>query len=80
MAVDWWLVPFNTAVTTAVSNTTVVNTLVTTVGLLPDPGVSGAGARAFVTDEGTGLFATVVSGSGPWKVPVYSDGTNWRVG
>jgi hypothetical protein len=80
MASDWWLGTFDGAVTDAISNAVIVNTLVTTVGLLPDPAIAGAGARAFVTDEGAGLFATVATGGGPWKVPVYSDGTDWCVG
>jgi hypothetical protein len=51
-----------------------------TVTDLPDPIVSGAGARAFVTDSSVSTFGTVVAGGGTTNVPVYSDGTNWRVG
>jgi hypothetical protein len=51
-----------------------------TVATLPSAVTSGAGARAFVTDAlGPTFGATVVTG-GAIAVPVYSDGTNWKVG
>ena len=51
-----------------------------TVSTLPSAVTSGKGARAFVTDALTPTFgATVVTG-GAVAVPVYSDGTNWKVG
>jgi len=51
-----------------------------TVATLPSAATSGAGARSFVTDALTPTFgATVVTG-GAVAVPVYSDGTNWKVG
>lgn len=51
-----------------------------TVATLPFASVSGKGARAFVTDALAPVFgATVVTG-GAVAVPVYSDGTNWKVG
>jgi len=51
-----------------------------TVATLPSAVTSGKGARAFVTDALTPTFgATVVTG-GAVAVPVYSDGTNWKVG
>lgn len=42
--------------------------------------VSNAGARAFITDGSTTTFAATVAGGGANKVPVYSDGTVWKVG
>lgn len=48
-----------------------------TVGTLPT-GV--AGARAFVSDANATTFASIVAGGGANGVPVYSDGTNWRIG
>jgi hypothetical protein len=39
-----------------------------------------AGARAFVSDANATTFASVVAGGGANGVPVYSDGTNWRIG
>ena len=51
-----------------------------TVATLPSAVTSGAGARSFVTDAlGPTFGATVVTG-GAVAVPVYSDGTNWKVG
>jgi hypothetical protein len=51
-----------------------------TVATLPSAVTSGKGARSFVTDAlGPTFGATVVAG-GAVAVPVYSDGTNWKVG
>jgi hypothetical protein len=51
-----------------------------TVATLPSASTSGVGARSFVTDALAPTFgATVVTG-GAVAVPVYSDGTNWKVG
>lgn len=47
---------------------------------LPNAATAGAGTRAFVTDSSTATFAATVSGGGANAVPVYSDGTNWKVG
>jgi hypothetical protein len=51
-----------------------------TVATLPSAVYSGVGARAFVTDSSVSTFGTTVVGGGSTKVPVYSDGTNWKVG
>ena len=51
-----------------------------TVATLPSAVTSGKGARSFVTDALAPVFgATVVTG-GAVATPVYSDGTNWKVG
>jgi hypothetical protein len=51
-----------------------------TVATLPSAVTSGVGARSFVTDALAPTFgATVVTG-GAIATPVYSDGTNWKVG
>lgn len=52
-----------------------------TVATLPSAATVGAGSRAFVTDGSAGPTwgATVASG-GSLLTPVYSDGTNWKVG
>jgi hypothetical protein len=42
--------------------------------------ISGVGARAFVIDSSVSTFGSTVAGGGSTKVPVYSDGTNWKVG
>jgi hypothetical protein len=54
--------------------------LVYTVTTLPTAVSAGVGARAFVTDSSVTTFGTTVVGGGISKVPVYSDGTNWKVG
>jgi hypothetical protein len=41
---------------------------------------AGVGARAFVTDALSPVFGSTVVGGGAVNVPVYSDGTNWKVG
>jgi len=57
-----------------------VKTTATTVSGLPSASTAGVGARAFVTDATATTFASTVSGGGANKVPVYSDGTNWKIG
>ena len=51
-----------------------------TVATLPGAAQLGAGARAFVTDSSVSTFGSTVAGGGSTRVPVYSDGTNWKVG
>lgn len=51
-----------------------------TVTNLPSAVTMGAGARYFVSDANATTFASVVAGGGSNNVPVYSDGTNWRIG
>lgn len=58
----------------------VVKTVTTTVASLPSASAVGIGYRAFVTDATASTFASVVSGGGSTPVPVYSDGTAWRIG
>jgi hypothetical protein len=69
------------ALTTQLMASSVVPPLTNyTVATLPSAVTSGKGARAFVTDAlGPTFGATVVTG-GAIAVPVYSDGTNWKVG
>lgn len=47
---------------------------------LPAAAVAGNGARSFITDSSTTTFGASVSGGGSGNVPIYSDGSNWRVG
>jgi len=61
----------------AVSNTKLN---VYTVSTLPSAVTSGAGTVAFVSDALLPTFGLTVVGGGAVKVPVYSDGTNWKVG
>jgi hypothetical protein len=51
-----------------------------TVAALPFASVAGKGARAFVTDALAPVFGSTVVTGGTVAVPVYSDGTNWKVG
>ena len=51
-----------------------------TVATLPSAATSGVGARSFVTDALGPIFGATVVGAGAVKVPVYSDGTDWKVG
>jgi hypothetical protein len=51
-----------------------------TVATLPSAVTSGKGSRSFVTDALLPTFGSTVSGGGAVAVPVYSDGTNWKVG
>ena len=51
-----------------------------TVATLPSAVTSGKGARSFVTDALAPTFGTTVVTGGAVAVPVYSDGTNWKVG
>lgn len=50
---------------------------VTVAGL---PAAGTVGRRAFVTNATVTTFASIVAGGGTNKVPVYDDGTNWRIG
>ena len=51
-----------------------------TVATLPSAVTSGKGARSFVTDALAPAFGSTVITGGAVAVPVYSDGTNWKVG
>jgi len=50
------------------------------VSALPAAATVGAGTRGFVNDANATTFASVVAGGGANVVPVYSDGTDWRIG
>lgn len=54
--------------------------LITTVAGLPAAATAGAGARAFVTDANASAFGLTVTAGGTTNYPVYSDGTNWKIG
>ena len=47
---------------------------------LPSASAAGAGSRLFVTNALSPTFGATVVGGGTVAVPVYSDGTNWKVG
>lgn len=50
------------------------------VGSLPSAATAGAGARMMVNDALTPTFGATVANGGAVVTPVYSDGTNWKVG
>lgn len=56
------------------------NSQVSSVAALPAAGTAGAGARRMVNDATVTTFASIVAGGGANTVPVYSDGTDWRIG
>jgi hypothetical protein len=44
------------------------------------PANQAGGCKAIITDSNSAVFNAVVSGGGSTFAPVWSDGTNWRVG
>ena len=61
-----------------------IHTYVFTVSTLPLANSVGMGGRSFVSDSsndfGNNVTGVVVVGGGSRAVPVYSDGTSWRIG
>ena len=51
-----------------------------TVATLPSAVTSGKGARSFVTDALLPTFGSTVTAGCAVATPVYSDGTDWKVG
>lgn len=62
------------------SQVTTIKKLLTTTYTVAGLPTGAAGMRAFVTDANATTFASVVAGGGANGVPVYHDGTNWRIG
>ena len=60
--------------------TTAIQTTPVVVASLPAAATAGAGARAFVSDANDTAFNAVVAGAGANNLPVFSDGTAWRIG
>jgi len=58
----------------------ILKQLTYTVATLPSASTSGVGAMSFVTDALAPVFGATVAGGGAVPVPVFSDGTNWKVG
>lgn len=68
---------------TAFSSLTVssyVKTSAVAVSALPSAATAGNGARAMVSDATATTFNSTVAGGGVNIVPVFSDGTVWRIG
>jgi len=58
----------------------ILRTTAIVVASLPTAAGAAAGARSFVTDATAATFGTIVAGGGANAVPVWSDGTNWKIG
>lgn len=69
-----------TASFTTADETKLDSISVTPVAVASLPGSPSAGDRAFVSDANATTFASVVAGGGSNIVPVYYDGTDWRIG
>ena len=64
-----------------VSATTALQTTPVITSALPAAATAGAGARSMVTDADAGsVFGAALTGAGSLTLPVFSDGTIWRVG
>jgi hypothetical protein len=50
------------------------------VASLPAAALGNTGARLLVNNANSTTFGSIVAGGGTNIVPVYSDGTNWRIG
>jgi len=59
---------------------TTVKTSPVTVANLPAAATVGMGARAFVSDANSTTFNATAVGGSTNEVPVFSDGTDWRIG
>lgn len=57
-----------------------IKTAVKTVATLGAAATVGASARSYVTDATVTTFGSIVVGGGTNTVPVYCDGTNWKIG
>ena len=74
------LVSYLTEAFTSLTVLSHITTTSTTVAGLPSAATAGAGARAMVTNANATTFNSIVAGGGANIVPVFSDGTNWRIG
>jgi hypothetical protein len=64
-----------------VSAATALQTTPVVTSALPAAATAGTGARAMVTDADAGsVFGAALTGAGSLTLPVFSDGTIWRVG
>jgi hypothetical protein len=65
---------------TILTNSYITNTTIYTVATLPTASTANSGTRTFVSDSSTTTFGATVSGGGSNIVPVYSNGSSWKVG
>lgn len=64
----------------SVTTILVIKTTAYPVAGLPSASANGPGSRSFVNDATATTFNSIVAGGGSNLVPVFSDGTNWRIG
>lgn len=57
-----------------------IRTAPVAVAALPSAASAGAGSRRLVNDANATTFNSTVAGGGANIVPVFSDGTNWKIG
>lgn len=74
------LVTFLSSAFTSLTASSYVKITACTVAQLPSAATAGAGARATVTDASATTFASTVAGGGANIVPVFSNGTDWKIG
>ena len=74
------LVTFLSSAFTSLSVSSYVKVTPVLVANLPSAASAGAGARAVVTNANATTFNSVVAGGGANTVPVFSDGSAWRIG
>lgn len=74
------LVTFLSTAFTSLTVSSYVKVSAVAVSALPSAATAGNGARATVSDATATTFNSVVAGGGSNSVPVFSDGTNWRIG
>jgi hypothetical protein len=67
-----------TSILNVLVNNYTLNSTIFTVANLPDPAT--AGLRTFVSDSSVTTFNATVAAGGTNTVPVFSNGTNWKVG
>ena len=78
-----WIHPtpgYKTLTVESLTTVGVVKQTVYTVATLPSASTSGNGARSHVSDALSPTFGATVAAGGSVSTPVYSDGTNWKVG
>ena len=70
----------NLTVTGVLTGSSYIKTQTTTVAGLTTAATAGAGARSFVTDADSTAFGNTAVGGSTNSVPVWSDGTVWKIG
>lgn len=74
------LVAYLSTAFSSLSASSYVKVSAVAVAALPSAATAGAGARATVSDANATTFNSVVAGGGANTLPVFSDGSAWRIG